>query len=360
MDSPPSKVIAITNYPPLSSTKSLQSFLGMTNFAMCFISNLAAIVYPLRELLKKGVPFRWTAQCESSFNKLKATLQEATLLAHPDFSKPFRLQTDASNLGLGAVLLQQNINAQWQPIAFISRSLTSAQKNYSTTEKELLSIVWAFSKFHPYLHRSSVQVETDHQPLVALLKNHHPPGRLLRWTLALQEYTFTLIYCRGSHNLIADGLSRTEFQAAQFFPTVVDLPLESSQMATLQQQDPHLRELSTQLRSTVTNTAHQQFMLIDHVLHYISKQGKPRIYVPTQLRQTYLEFYHNHPLSGHLGFHKVLEKIRLHYYWPQMHKSVTEHILMCLICQQTKTLTRNVEFLNPISLPPMGPHGFFF
>ena len=248
------------------------------------------------------------------------------------------------------MLLQQNINAQWQPIAFISRSLTSAEKNYSTTEKELLAIVWAFSKFHQYLHGSSVQVETDHQPLVALLKKHHPPGRLLRWTLALQEYTFTLIYCRDSNNLIADGLPRTEFQAAQFLPPVVDLPLENSQMATLQQQDPHLRELSTQLRSTVTNTAHQQFMLIDHVLHYISKQGKPRIYVPTQLRQTYLEFYHDYPLSGHLGFHKVLEKIRLHYYWPQMRKSVTQHLLNCTTCQQTKTPSRKVGHLQPITV----------
>ena len=99
-------------------------------------------------------------------------------------------------------------------------------------------------------------METDHQPLVALLKKHHPPGHLLRWTLALQEYTFTLIYCRGSHNLIADGLSRTEFQATQFFLPVEDLPLESGKMATLQQLNPHLQELSTQLQSIVTNAAH--------------------------------------------------------------------------------------------------------
>ena len=205
----PAKVVAITNYPPLRSTKSLQSFLGMANFALHFVPNLAAITDPLRHLLKKDIPFQWTPQCATHVNKLKTILQDASLLTHPDFSKPFKLQTDPSNLGLGTILLQQNNTNQWHPIAFSSWSLSCAEKNYSATEKELLAIVWAFSKFHPYIHGSILQVETDHQPLVSLIKKQHPPGRLLRWTLALQEYQFTLVYCRGSHNFTADGLSRT-------------------------------------------------------------------------------------------------------------------------------------------------------
>ncbi len=121
-------------------------------------------------------------------------------------------------------------------------------------------------------------------------------------------------------------------------------------MATLQQQDPYLQTLAAQLQSSSSNPTHQRFMIIDNVIHYISQHSESRIYVPTQLRHAYLEFYHNHPFSGHLGFHKVLEKIRLHYYWPQMRKSITTHLLDCTSCQQTKTPPRNVGHLTPITV----------
>ena len=137
-------------------------------------------------------------------------VRDAVILAHPDFVKPFKLQTDASNGGIGVVLLQQTHTIDWHPVIFISRSLTKTEQNYSTTEKELLAIVWTFLRLHPYLHGSSILVETAHQPLVGLIYKNHLPGRLLRWDLALQEYNFTLTYCKGEHNTIANNLSRTE------------------------------------------------------------------------------------------------------------------------------------------------------
>ena len=120
---------------------------------------------------------------------------------------------------------------QERPIAYISRSLTPAEKNYSTTEKEWLAIVWAFTKFHPYLHGTHVNVETDHQPLVHLINKPHPPGRLLRWAMALQEYRYTLTYKKGVQNVIVDGLSRVETQCVQFNPTLVQLPTTMAQIA---------------------------------------------------------------------------------------------------------------------------------
>ena len=144
--------------------------------------------------------------------------------------KIFRLQTDASNFGIGAVLLQQDDSDSWRPIAYISRALTKSEQNYSTTEKEFLAVVWSFQKFHPYLHGTMVQVETDHQPLISLIQKTHPPGRLLRWALALQEYKFTMIYRRGQSNVVADALSRIEYQAAQVSAT--DLPLHQHQNKT--------------------------------------------------------------------------------------------------------------------------------
>ncbi|MCO5575555.1 hypothetical protein L7F22_029357 [Adiantum nelumboides] len=218
----------------------LQSFLGMASFSLRFVPNLASITYPLRHLLKKDSKYNWTSACQQSFNQLKQIILQAAVLAHPNFQKPFLLQTDASNHGLGAVLLQQDAHDSWRPISFISRSLASAKTNYSTTEKELLAIIWAFAKFHPFLQGSDVMVETDHQPLIPLMQKHHPPGRLLRWVLALQEYT-TIQYCKGSTNYVADGLSWAEIQSAQFMPDLVELPLSLSQMVLLQQHNPALQ-----------------------------------------------------------------------------------------------------------------------
>ena len=177
----PAKIKAITDYLQPANVKSLQSFLGLVNFSLRFVPQLATITQPLRLLLKKDTPFSWSKACIESFRQIKRIIQEAAQLAFPDFSKTFCLQTDASNTGIGVVLLQQDHSDDWRPIAYISRALTKAELNYSTTEKEFLAVVWAFQKFHPYLHGTTVQVETDHQPLVSLIHKSHPPGRLLRW-----------------------------------------------------------------------------------------------------------------------------------------------------------------------------------
>ena len=140
----PTKVATITDYPCPTSIKSLQHFLGMITFSLRFIPNLALVTFPLRQLLKKGVSFNWDPACEDSFRRLKTMVQESGLLAHPNFDQPFTLQTDTSNHGLGAVLLQADCHGQEKAIAFISCTLTSAKRNYSTTEKEVHAIVWSF------------------------------------------------------------------------------------------------------------------------------------------------------------------------------------------------------------------------
>ena len=196
----------------------------MATFSLWFIPNMATMTAPLWHLLRKGSKFELTTECENDFNQLKDTLHQASQLAHPDFSRPILLQTDASNHGLGVVLLQVDTTGAERPIAYISWSLTPTKKNYSTTKKEWLAIVWAFTKFHPYLHGTHVKVETDHQPLIHLINNPHPWGHLLRWAMALQEYRFTLTNKKGVQNLIVDGLSRVETQCVQFNPTLVQLP----------------------------------------------------------------------------------------------------------------------------------------
>ena len=176
----PKKTEVVTNFPRPTTIKSLQCFLGMVTFSLWFIPKMATMTTPLQHLLRKGSKFELTTKCENNFIQLKDTLHQAGQLSHSDFSRPFLLQTDASNHGLGVVLLQADTIGAERPIAYITRSLTPVENNYSTTEKEWLAIVWAFTKFHPYLHGTHVNVETDHQPLVHLINKPHPPGRLLR------------------------------------------------------------------------------------------------------------------------------------------------------------------------------------
>ena len=177
-------------------------------------------------------------------------------------------------VGIGAVLLQQDHTDEWRPIAYISRALTKAEQNYSTTEKEFLAVVWAFHKFHPYLHGTIVQVETDHQPLLSLINKSHPPGRLLRWALALQYYKFTLTYRRGITNIVADSLSRMEHQASQLSMQKDEPPIHPQQITELQQQDPTIKEIILQTQGGRKNHIHRNFIIINNILHFVS-QGQP-------------------------------------------------------------------------------------
>ena len=134
-------------------------------------------------------------------------MTEAPVLANPDFQKPFRLETDASAAGLGAVLSQE-VNGALRPIAYASRTLQGAEKNYTVTEMEALGVIWAARHFRHYLYGHKCEIYTDHQALKALLNTPHPSGKLARWGLALQELDVEIKYRPGKHNANADALSR--------------------------------------------------------------------------------------------------------------------------------------------------------
>ncbi|KAI5055206.1 hypothetical protein GOP47_0030351 [Adiantum capillus-veneris] len=330
----------------------------MANFSLQFVPHLATISSPLRQLLHKDTPFNWTTHCEQSFSQLKQLIQQSTTLMFPDFSKPFVLQTDASNTGIGAVLLQQHESAHWRPISFISRGLTKAEKNYSTTEKELLAIVWAFTKLHPYLHGTNVTVQTDHQPLLGMLKKSHPPGRLYRWVLALQEYTFTLQYFKGKHNTTADSLSRvphiqnTQSHTSSYtLPhTFQDLPFNTDQLTQLQQHDPQIQSLLLKHRSNPSGPLSRSYLIQNNTLYYINTSHQPRLYVPKALQHNLITYFHAHPLFGHLGFHRVLHNLRTHFFWPRMRQAVSDTLRHCITCQQVIIPTQEPGHLSPITV----------
>ncbi|XP_047488137.1 uncharacterized protein LOC125038640 [Penaeus chinensis] len=174
-----------------------------------FVQNFANIAAPLNDLLKKhsSNKLQWSDDKIDSFNKLKDTLVSKPILCLPDDSKIFYLRTDASDLGLGAVLLQ-DVNRVKMPIAYASRKLLDRENNYATIEKECLSIVWAIHKFKIYLYGKEFIIQTDQRPLVYLRNMKNTNGSLMRWALALQCYSYSIEYIKGNENVGADILSR--------------------------------------------------------------------------------------------------------------------------------------------------------
>ena len=205
----PRKLEAVHHYKRPETKTEVKSFLGLTGYYRKFVPQYATISTPLSNLLKKGKreKVEWTPECEQAFQTLKKKLGEPPVLIVPDFSRPFVVQTDASNVGIGAVLTQKGADDKEHPVAFASRKL-KPRENYSVVEKECLAIVWALQFFYPYLYGQHFVVETDHQPLTWLqrMKNQNP--RLARWALTLQPYKFDVRHRAGAQHKNADGLSR--------------------------------------------------------------------------------------------------------------------------------------------------------
>lgn len=203
----PDKIRAVKAFPVPKSKKNVKQFLGLVNYYRRFIPNMAKIAKPLNDTLKKSNQFKWTEECQFAFETLRDILCDDSILQYPDFTKPFVVTTDSSDYALGAVLSQGTIGSDL-PVAYASRSLNKAEKNYSTTQKELLAIIFAIDHFRPYIFGTKFIVVTDHRPLVYLNNTKNPTSQLLRWKIRLSEYDFEVIYKKGKINMNADSLSR--------------------------------------------------------------------------------------------------------------------------------------------------------
>ena len=204
------KVEAIVNFPVPTNKKEILRFLGMSGFYRKFCQNYSTVVAPLTNLLRKDVKFVWTQKCQEAFDKLKAVLISEPVLVAPDFQKQFKIAVDASDIGCGAVLLQEDQSGIDRPVSYFSRKLNKHQRVYSTIEKELLSLVLALQHFEVYVTSGSgkIIIYTDHNPLVFLDKFKTKSQRLFRWSLLIQPYSLEVTHIAGRANVIADALSR--------------------------------------------------------------------------------------------------------------------------------------------------------
>ncbi|XP_045569661.1 uncharacterized protein [Salmo salar] len=205
----PEKTKAVQDFPVPTTLKALQRFLGMAGWYHRFVLNFSQVAEPLNALKRKGAKFRWTAECQTSFETLKRHLVTPPILGHPNFDCPFVVYTDASDVGLGAVLVQQTGLGIEEVLAFASRTLNGAERNYSTTEQECLAVVWALEKWRYYLEGRHFTVVTDHSSLVWVFKTNKPSTRLIRWALRLQEFTFAVEYRKGKYNTVPDYITIT-------------------------------------------------------------------------------------------------------------------------------------------------------
>ena len=360
----PKKVEAVKDFPQPKFLKEVRSFLGLTSYYRRFIKDYAKIAFPINQLLKKDVKFEWTLKCQKAFEQLKDLLITAPILSSPDFTEVFKLQTDASDEGIGAVLAQDIRNRE-HVIAYASRALSSAEIKWDTREKEALAIVWGCEHYRPYLIGQSFIIETDHGSLKWLMNVQK--GRLARWGLRLAEFDFKIQHKPGKANGNADGISRMPLPNSsndsinsEEIPYIYaidfkfDNHIQIEFLIANQKEDRELSSIRAYLIDGIIpensklarklKSPNQPYKMDRDILkkkNVIQRSGrtieKYVICVPEKLISSILHQAHEDPLSGHVGIEKTYQKIREQFYWKKMKNHIYKYIMGCLKCQVRKS-----------------------
>ena len=215
IETDPKKVEAVKNWTVPKTVTDVRSFLGFTNHYRRFIKGYASVTRPLNLLVSgdnancKKALIEWTEECQIAFDKLKELCTSTPILAYVNYKKPFQLQTDASDLGLCAVLYQRDDENHQRVIALASRSLSNTERNYPAHKLEFLVLKWAITdRFHEYLYGGQFDVYTDNNPLTYILTLAKLDATGQRWVASLANYDFRIFYKSGKTNIEADALSR--------------------------------------------------------------------------------------------------------------------------------------------------------
>ena len=366
----PAKTKKVRDYPVPVDVSSVRQFLGLASYYRRFVPGFSKIAAPLYALTKKSVTFSWSDECQKAFDRLKQLLCSAPVLAYPLFGSQhqFIVETDASVLGLGAVLSQKQPDGHTHPIAYASRSLHTHEKNYGITELETLALVWAVKLFKPYLLGHKTVVFTDHSACTSLLKAPHPSAKLARWAMAVQELDLEIKHRPGKSNSNADALSRNPVGDAVVLAVQAEVaeedhpPPESvaSEVKEQQRDDPECKAMLAYLEDGVlpedSRLARKialerpHFEVMDGCLYHENphKPGKWCLVVPEKMKPRVLHDAHGGRFAGHFGEKRVYDLLRRYYWWAGMRADVRRHCHACLVCASRKGAGRT-------SRPPLQP-----
>lgn len=311
----PEKVSAIENFPTPKTKKQVQSFLGICNYYRRFIKNFSTIACPLTDLTRKHASFIWDPRCDHAMTALKHKLISEPVLAQFDPKRPIEIHTDACDYGIEAVLVQRH-ESEERVVAYASRHLNKAEINNSTTEKECLAIVYACRQFRPYIFGSPFTVITDQASLSWLMNVRNQNGRLIRWSLLLQEFQITLKHRPGRKNGNTDTLSRLPNDPApvseeNFLPLLV---LDQVDVGEKQRGDAFLGTILRHLQSPDAPVARKlrktarAFRIVGGVLYRRAKgfeEDKLVLALPRCLRSEVLRHCHDDTTAGHLGIKRT-------------------------------------------------------
>ena len=358
------KVKALRDKPLPKNLKALRGFLGLSNFYRKYIEGYAKIAQPLNKLLRKDTKWKWTQDCTDAVENIKKAISKDSCLTHPDFSKEFKVTTDASGEAIGAVLSQE-YGGKDRPIAFFSRTLRGPELNYATFEKEGLAVKSALNKWRFYLLGYPVTVQTDNAPIISLLRSRECSGRIGRYLPTILEYNPSFIHVPGKDNFVADYLSRfdqipeNDSEGDDQIPkTEENIRQEANKDYTENNEDEKhvcalevfqpwtLEELKAAQRDSgwtkdiiimledpsAPKPVHLRDYHLDRDILFTrrNKEGT-KLCIPPKLKEKALELIHVH-LGKHEGINRSSDRAEKEFTWPSMRKDVEKYVKQCRIC----------------------------
>ena len=349
----PDKVKAVEEMPELTTKQELKSLLGFVNYLSKFLPKLSEVAQPLRDLTAKEAKFIWSTQHAKSFKEIRELVVEHPVLKYYDPSEEATIQCDASEVGLGAALMQNG-----QPVAFASRTLSRTERQYAQIEKECLAIVFACDKFSQYIAgRDKTTVESDHEPLEFIFQKSvlSAPCRLQRMLLRLQRYNIAVQYKPGPQMNVADHLSRAslvsseksqdnfqvfamEFESMNPLASVKVSPERLTQIQTSTAHDPVLQVLKTTVLTGWPESREETPIAIrdywnyreEITLHNGILFKNQRVIIPKAMRSEILSRVH----SSHQGIASCLRKAKDIVFWPGMNVTIKEMVTSCSVCAE--------------------------
>ncbi len=364
----PAKLECVAAWAQPTGVREVRTFLGFANYFRRFIADFASVAAPLESLLRQGVRFSWGDQHQAAFDGLRTRLLSAPVLRLPDGRRPYRVETDASDTRVAAVLLQQH-EGQWHPVAFLSRRLTGAEQRYTTSEREMLAAVWALGVWRLYLFQH-FDIVTDNRTLAHLQSKPHLTKREANWVDFLAEFDFTIVHRRGSDNGAADALSRAsttmdEATTGDEAATVATLSSVES-LASVGEEvlaaiksgyardEFFTRVLQDLSGATPTSATQSCFTLRDGLLLRAHDDGAVRVCVPEGggLRVKLLQQFHDCVTAGHPGRERTYSRLQRTCFWPGMYTDIRKFVRSCDVCQRTKPRNQPAaNVLQPLPVP---------